>query len=158
MHRRRADERRTDRRASGCRRSSHHRSRGSTSFDPSPTVIKRLAQSRIVTATPAVWDVHYYIFSRAGNIRDTFPLHPVTLPSALPEVRVRKLGPKVHVTATSPTLVLALVLAIVVPACLIRAQEPENSDASGVGSTRHRWWPPFDLAVGPGIKWQMPLD
>lgn len=71
---------------------------------------------------------------------------------------MRKLGPKVHVTATSPTLVLALVLAIVVPARHIRAQEPENSEASGVGSTRHRWWPPFDLAVGPGIKWQMPLD
>jgi hypothetical protein len=71
---------------------------------------------------------------------------------------VKETGPKVHVTATSPTFALALVLAIVVPARSVRAQEPENPNASGAASTRHRWWPPFDLAIGPGIKWQMPLD
>jgi hypothetical protein len=56
--------------------------------------------------------------------------------------------------------VLALSIAAVLAVRSIGAQEPETADTARTTAddTGHRWWPPFDLAVGAGFKWQFPLE
>jgi hypothetical protein len=57
---------------------------------------------------------------------------------------------------------VALTLSIVVIASVhsIHAQGPETAGTARAAedSAGHRWWPPVDLAVGAGVKWQFPLE
>ena len=55
---------------------------------------------------------------------------------------------------------LALIIVAIASVHSIRAQEPETSGTvrTAEDNPAHRWWPPMDLAIGAGFKWQFPLE